>query len=336
MKQKWYIDKYLPHVHVRHRIKKILFRKKTKFQNIQIFDLFDCGKSLVIDGIPQNAEKDEWIYHECLIHPALILQPVNKKLEILVLGAGEGATLRELLKYKNVKTITAVDIDQEAVEIFKKFFPKIHQDLFNNPKVNLVIDSAENFLKNTVKKYDLIFSDITDVSFFNLDSKIKKSNSDFYSIGKSKVSENIQYAEDRFYSIGNLKTPDNTQYTEGIFYKLIYQKLKKNSLFVMHTCDFSEIDYKKHFQLKRILSKIFPQVYSYRTYVSFFNDYWGFLIASPNLKFNPLKISEKTIKNKIKQQNLEKKLKYFSPEIYKAIFSLPPFLKKIESGKYIS
>jgi len=293
MKQKWYIDKYRPHVHVYHRIRKVLFQKKTRFQNIQIFDLFDCGKSLVIDGIPQSAEKDEWIYHECLIHPALILQPANKKLEILVLGAGEGATLRELLKYQNVRKIIAVDIDQEALKIFQKFFPGMHQNSFNNPKINLVIDSAENFLKNTRKKYDLIFSDITDFSFFNLGSDTKKSQLDFY--------------------------------------KFICQKLKKNGIFTMHTCDFSEINYKGHFQLKRLLEKIFPKVYSYRVYISFFDDYWGFLIASENLKFNPLNISIKFIKNKIKRHHLEKKLKYFSPEIYKSIFTLPPFLKKFEN-----
>jgi spermidine synthase len=293
MEQKWYIDKYLPQVRVWHRVKKKLFQKKTKFQNIQIFDLFDYGKSLVIDGIPQSSEKDEWIYHECLIHPALVSQPINKKLEILVLGAGEGAALRELLKYKNVKNITAVDVDKEAVEIFQKFFPEMHRGSFWNPKVSLVFDSALNFLKKRAKKYDLIFSDITDVSFFNLGSRGKKSQLDFY--------------------------------------KLIYQSLKKNGIFVMHACDFNEINYENHFKLKRLLKKVFPKVFSYRAYIPFFTDYWGFLISSANLKFNPLKISEKTIEKKIKQQNLEKKLKYFSPEIYKTIFTLPPFLKKLET-----
>ncbi len=290
MKQKWYIDKYLPNRHSYHRIRKILFQKKTKFQKIQIFDLFDFGKSLVIDEMPQSSENDEWIYHECLIHPSLILL-ANKKLEVLVLGAGEGVTLREILKYKNIKKITAVDFDKQAVEIFQKFFYKMHQGSFSDPKVDLVFDSAESFLKNTIKKYDLIFSDITDITFFDL--------------GKIKTS------------------PFN-------FCQNIYKKLKKNGIFTMHTSNLSEIHYKSHFRIKRLLEKIFPKVYSYRVFIPFFGDYWGFLIASPNLKFNPLKISQEFIKNKIKKHQLEKKLKYFSPETYKSIFTLPPFFKKFE------
>lgn len=291
MKEKWYIDKYLPNRHSYHRIRKILFQKKTKFQKIQIFDLFDFGKSLVIDEMPQSSENDEWIYHECLIHPSLILQPINKNLEVLVLGTGEGATLREILKYKNIKKITAVDIDKEAVEIFQKFFYKIHQNSFWDPKVTLVFDSAENFLKRTTEKYDLIFFDITDIIFFNL-GKIKESPSNFF--------------------------------------QNIYKKLKKNGTFTMHTSNLTEVNYKTHFKMKRLLKKVFPKVYSYRVYIPFFSNYWGFLFASPKVKFNPLKISQKFIENKIKKHQLEKNLKYFSSEIYKSIFTLPPFLKKFE------
>ncbi len=293
MQKKWYTDKYIKNCHVRFRVKKFLFQKKTKFQKIEIFDLFDYGKSLVIDGIAQSAEKDEWVYHESLIHPALILQPVNKKLEILVLGAGEGATLRELLKYKNVKRIAAVDIDLEAVKIFKKFFPKMHQESFDDKRVNLVIDSAENFLKKTEKKYDIIFSDISDFTFFNLGSKENKSQINFY--------------------------------------KLIFEKLDKNGIFVMHTYEFDEIDYEDHFKIKRTVEKVFPKTYSYRSYIPFFTAYWGFLISSPNRKFNPLNVSSKIIQERMRKQKLEKKLKYFSPDIFKAIFTLPPFLKKIEN-----
>lgn len=291
MANKWFIDKYSPNLHTYFKIKKVLLEKKTKFQKIQIFELFDFGKSLVTDGITQSAQKDEFIYHDCLIHPALILQPWNKKLEILVLGAGEGATMRELLKYKNVKKITAVDIDGEAIKIFKKYFPEMHQGSFNDKRVKLIIDSAENFLLNNNKKYDVIFSDISDFTFFNLGSTVKKS--------------------------------------EVAFYKLMSARLNKTGFFVMHTSNLSEIIYKDHFNLKKILDKIFPKVYSYRAYVPFFADYWGFLISSPDNKFNPLNISAQEIEKRLKQRGLKNELKYFSPEMFKAIFSLPPFLKNI-------
>jgi len=289
MKKNWYTDRYSKNLHTSFKIKKVLFEKKTKFQKIQIFDLFGFGKSLITDGITQSAQKDEFIYHESLIHPALILQPANKELEILVLGAGEGATLRELLKYKNVKKITTVDIDKEAVGIFKKFFPEMHQGSFDDKRVDLIIDSAEKFLLKTRKKYDVIFSDISDFTFFNLGSTAKKS--------------------------------------QEAFYKLIYKRLNKNGFFVMHTSNFSEITNKEHFDLKKILDKIFPKVFSYRAYVPFFADFWGFLISSPDKKFNPLKISAGETKKRIEKSKLKEKLKYFSPEIFQSLFSLPPFLK---------
>lgn len=290
MKQSWYIDTYLPNSHVHWRVKKLLFHKKTEFQDIKIFDLAEVGKSLVIDGIPQSCVKDEWIYHEVLIHPALILHPKKNNLEILILGAGEGATLREILKHKNIKRITTIDIDREAVSIFKKFLPEMHQGFFDHPKVNLIFDSAENFLLRNKKKYDIIYSDISDPSYYNLSSKIKK--------------------------------------TETYFYNLIRQTLKKDGIFVMHSNNFSEVIYQDHIRLKKIVKKVFPNVFSYRAYVSFFSHYWGFLIASVNRKINPLKISEKNLEKLFKQKGISQKLKYLSPEMFKAIFTLPPFLKK--------
>ncbi len=284
MKRQWYVDTYVPNSQVHWRVKKLLFHKKTKFQDIQIFDLFEVGKSLVIDGIPQSCVKEEWIYHEALIHPALILLTKKKNLQILVLGAGEGATLREILKHKNVKRITTIDIDREAVKIFKQFFPEMHQGFFDHPKVDLIIDSAENFLLRSQKKYDVIYSDISDPGYYNLSSKIKK--------------------------------------PETYFYKLIRQNLKKDGILAMHSNNFSEVSYQGHLRLKKILKKVFPKVFSYRACISFFGGYWGFLIASANKNFNPLK-------TEFKNKDLERKLKYLSPEMFKAIFTLPPFLKEI-------
>jgi len=290
-KGNWYVDDYFANTHTYHRIKKEIIRKKTKYQRVEIFDLYDFGRSLFIDGNPQSCEKSEWIYHECLVHPAMLLGSIEKNKKILVLGAGEGATARELLKYKNVGEITLVDIDKEAIEIFKKYLPMMHKGSFNNPKVRLLFGNAGDFLARNKEKYDVIISDITDLDFFNLGAKARK--------------------------------------TEEKFYRLIAARLKKDGILAMHAGELSYDKNKKHLHLRSFLKKIFPSIYSYKAYIPFFENEWGFIIASQDKKFNPRKLSEKDIGKRISRCGIENKLGYLSPAMLKASFSFSPRLEKI-------
>ncbi|MBM3255975.1 MAG: methyltransferase domain-containing protein [Candidatus Moranbacteria bacterium] len=288
----WYVDKYLPYVHPHFKKKKTLLKKTTPFQTIEIMDLEFFGKSCSINGIPQSSEKDEWVYHECLIHPAMLLLPEKKKLDILILGTGEGATARELLKYKNVAKITSLDIDREVVKVFKKHFPEVHQGSFNNPKIKFVTDSAGNFLNDSNEEYDLIISDITDVEFFDLGAKAIKSQKDFYS--------------------------------------LIKKHLRPEGVLAMHSSEITELEYKKHFKLKRLLQTIFPAVYSYRYFMPYFSNVWGFLLAFPHKKINPQEISEQEVDRKIRARGLKNKLKLISGRVFRSLFTFSPYLQKKE------
>lgn len=291
-KEGWYLDNYFPDTHVMHRIRQRVIKKKTKYQTIEIVDLYDFGRSLFIDGNPQSCEASEWIYHECLVHPPLLLGPEIKRKSVLVLGAGEGATARELLKYKNVSDITLVDIDEEAVEIFKKYLPMMHKGSFENPKAKIVIDNAGDFLKKDSKKYDVIIFDITDHDFLNLGARALR--------------------------------------TEERFYSLIAERIKKNGLFAMHAGGLNEeSECKTHTKLRNFLKKIFPSVYSYRAYIPFFENEWGFLLASRDKNFCPQKFGEKIIKKRISKYGLRSKLDYFNPGILKASFIFPPRLENI-------
>lgn len=289
-KGNWCIDDYLPNTRVMHRIRKKILRKRTKYQTIEIIDLHDFGRSIFIDGNPQSSERSEWVYHECLVHPVMLLGPVKEK-KVLVLGAGEGATARELLKYKNIAKIILVDVDKEAVEIFKKYLPMMHKGSFDNPRVKLTFESAADFLKKGRGKYDVIISDITDYNFFNLGAKAVR--------------------------------------TEKRFYGLITARLKKSGLFVTHAADLNEDEYRSHIKLKKILKNFFPSVHSYRAYIPFLENEWGFLVASQNKKFNPKKFSERIIRKRILKYGIENKLDYISPGILKASFVFSPRLEKI-------
>jgi len=260
-KQKWIKDEYCKNEIIHHRIKKTILNEKTFFQEIQIVDLFDYGRSLFIDGIPQSSAKDEFIYHESLIHPAIILVSKRKDLKVLILGTGEGATIRELLKYKFIKKIDAVDIDKKAIQIYRKYLKGVHHNSYDNKKVRLVFEGAIEFLKNSKEKYDIIISDITDVDFFDL--------------GEKEI------------------------YKQEDFYKLIRARLKNSGILAMHSSELTFIHNKKHKDLKKSVKKVMTNVYSYSVYVPFFECQWGFLLATKNNKIRPDIMTEDDFSKKI-------------------------------------
>lgn len=145
---------------VSYQIKQAVCTKQTKFQLVEILDTKSYGLALFLDNMPQSSEIDEFVYHEGLVHPALVAHPKPKTL--LIAGGGEGATLREVLKHRTVSQATMIDIDKEAVELCKKYLVKWHRGSFDNPKVRLLYQDARNYLERTDQIFDCIFIDVTD------------------------------------------------------------------------------------------------------------------------------------------------------------------------------
>ena len=135
-----------------------MVRKKTKFQNALIADTYSFGRVLVLDGEIQSAAADEFIYHESLVHPALLSHPDPRS--VLVLGGGEGATVRELLKHRSVSDIVMVDIDGEVVDFCRKHLGAWHRGRFSSPKLKLVVDDARAYVENGGRRFDVIISDL--------------------------------------------------------------------------------------------------------------------------------------------------------------------------------
>ena len=143
-----------------HGITKILAHCQTPYQEMYIVETGAFGKGLVLDGKWQSCTGDEFIYHEALVHPALIAHQYPKK--VLVLGGGEGATIREVLRWRSIETVTMIDIDGEVVEACKQYLPEMHQGAFADPRVNLIIADALKVLDTTTDTWDIIISDLSD------------------------------------------------------------------------------------------------------------------------------------------------------------------------------
>lgn len=141
-------------------LKNVLINTKTKYQNVQIVELEEFGIALILDDYIQSTEADEYIYHESLIHPALVTHPRPEK--VLIIGGGEGASLREVLKHSTVSKAVMVDIDGELVELAKKYLSVMHRGSFDDPRSKVVIMDGFKYIEEVDESYDVVVLDLTD------------------------------------------------------------------------------------------------------------------------------------------------------------------------------
>jgi spermidine synthase len=140
----WLLDQDSPVDFVAVKKEKVLAQGKTAFQEYEIFENSQWGRTLMLDGRLQSAELDEFVYHEALVHPALVAHPDPRR--VLILGGGEGATLREVLRHPPVSRAVMVDIDGELVEVCRGWLPSFHRGAFDDPRASLVVADGRAWL----------------------------------------------------------------------------------------------------------------------------------------------------------------------------------------------
>jgi len=159
--ENWFIDLSSPADLVAYEKQEVLVSGKTRFQEYEIFLNRLWGKVLLLDGRLQSAEKDEFIYHEAMVHPVMVAHPEPRR--VLVLGGGEGATLREVLRYSDLERVVMVDIDQELVEVCRTRLPEFHQGAFDDPRTELVFADGRAWLAAQPDgSFDVIILDLTE------------------------------------------------------------------------------------------------------------------------------------------------------------------------------
>ncbi|NJN76833.1 MAG: polyamine aminopropyltransferase [Synechococcaceae cyanobacterium RL_1_2] len=138
----------------------ILFDETSDFQRVRVIDTYRYGKALLIDEMFMCTEQDEFHYHEMIVHPGMLAYPDIK--HVLVIGGGDGGTVRELIKHPQIETITMVEIDQTVVEASRQHLPHIAQAL-NHPKLNLIIGDGITYVaQGEDQTYDLVIIDGSD------------------------------------------------------------------------------------------------------------------------------------------------------------------------------
>ncbi|MDI9639367.1 hypothetical protein QPK87_19330 [Kamptonema cortianum] len=142
-------------------VREHLVSTASPYQQIDVYDTFELGKMLFLDGHVQLSTRDEYAYHECLVHiPLLALR--DPKIA-LVVGGGDGGILRELVKHPELDRIDMVEIDDLVIGECRRHLPELSDGAFDDPRVKLTIEDAFGFVKNANSVYDLVVLDVTDV-----------------------------------------------------------------------------------------------------------------------------------------------------------------------------
>jgi spermidine synthase len=138
----------------------VFYDVQSPFQRVRILESYKYGKMLALDDMVMTTEQDEFHYHEMISHPAMFTHGNAKN--VLVIGGGDGGTVREILRHEGVEKVTMVEIDGEVINACKEHLPQIAA-AFDHPKLNLIVDDGIAFLKNAEKNsYDLIIVDGSD------------------------------------------------------------------------------------------------------------------------------------------------------------------------------
>ena len=155
----WFTEQHTDDVRFSIHIKEQLYSGKSYYQQIEVFDSYEFGRVLVLDGYIMLTEKDEYIYHEMMVHVPMACNPSIQR--VLVIGAGDGGTVRELCRYDSITQIDMVEIDEQVVKVCKEYLPQTACRL-EDPRVHIYYEDGLKFVRRVEDTYDLIIVDSTD------------------------------------------------------------------------------------------------------------------------------------------------------------------------------
>ena len=155
----WFAEKHTPNVKMSIRVDKQLFSARSAFQRIDVFESPEFGRFLTLDGYMMLTEKDEFIYHEMIVHVPMAVHPRVR--DVLVIGAGDGGVVRELVRYPEIECIDMVEIDPMVVEVCREYLPQTACRL-DDGRVSIHYADGLKFVRACEDKYDLIIVDSTD------------------------------------------------------------------------------------------------------------------------------------------------------------------------------
>jgi spermidine synthase len=137
----------------------LVLRRQTPFQLLEVYDTPELGRIFRLDGFNMTSERDEFFYHENLVHPAAVAHPHPRR--ALVIGGGDGGSSEELLKHP-LEQAHMAELDPDVIEVSKAHFGRVHNGVFDNPRLKVTVGDGLAYLRETPVRYDLVSMDLTD------------------------------------------------------------------------------------------------------------------------------------------------------------------------------
>jgi len=157
---RWIPETLHEHFQFSFQTDKVLYESQTEHQHLIIFENGTFGRVLMLDGVVQLTEADEFVYHEMMAHPALMAQPEPKR--VLIIGGGDGGVLREVLRHPSVERAVLCEIDQSVIDLSRQHLDFIARGAFDDPRAEVVIADGTKFVAETDERFDAILVDSTD------------------------------------------------------------------------------------------------------------------------------------------------------------------------------
>lgn len=242
----WYVEEFGPAEQHHHAIDEVYYSGRSEFQQIAVVRSPVFGKMLILDGDTQSSQADERIYHEALVHPALA--GAADRREVLILGGGEGATLREVLRSPDVERATMVDIDALVIEQATTHLPEWSNGAFDDSRGRVVVGDALEFMRANPERYGVILSDLTEPL---------------------------------------ADSPSNPLFNDEVF-KLIKSRLANGGIYALQASTGAVHNAALHCKMARTLQRHYEHVVSFTTYVPAFDTEWAFLACSDRVDLSSL------------------------------------------------
>jgi len=275
----WFIEAFENRTAFSVRYSKKLMDEISSFQRIEVFDTDFMGRVLILGGCFMVTDRDAFIYHEMLLHPAMTV--VSEAAKVLIIGGGDGGAVTEAVKYPTLESITLCEIDPRVVTVCRKFFPAISAGL-DDPRVTVVNEDGAAYVKKFQEEFDVILVDSTDP------------------VGPGKALFEVSFYE----SIKSALKPGGAA---------VFQT--ESPLFMENVFSMALRDLGRVFGHERISPYL-------ATVPSYPGGLWSFTFCSKTR--DPIGEAPGEIKLGVRES-----LRYYSAEVHRAAFALPPFVRKL-------